>query len=36
MGQPLSPGGVKPADVRFYFDADILGVGKVLATCGPT
>jgi hypothetical protein len=26
---------VKPASVRFYFDADILGVGKLLATLRP-
>ena len=35
MGQPLFPGGVNPADVRFYFDADILEVGEVLATVRP-
>lgn len=35
MGQPLFPGGVNPADVRFYFDADILGVGEVLAILRP-
>jgi hypothetical protein len=25
----------KPADVRFYFDADVLGVAKVLAQLRP-
>ena len=28
----LRPGGVRIAAVRFYFDADILGLGKLLAT----
>ena len=28
----LRPGGVRTAAVRFYFDADILGLGKLLAT----
>ena len=29
------PGGMKPATVRFYFDADILGVGKIVAGLRP-
>lgn len=28
----LGAGGVRTASVRFYFDADILGLGKLLAT----
>lgn len=35
MDQPLRPGGVKSAEVRFYFDADILGLGRVLAGLRP-